>query len=511
MRKFMVILGVLLAWVLPVQGQNTGWTAWLYNQTNGQMTLVNQAGAVQDTFMLPLPSGADSYPRRVAVGYGGSPFAYVAYNAQTFQGTLTVSNRDQIAAQFALPLTYTDGFEFVADESVFSADNSQVALGFALDGMGWGLVVLDITTGQITESIRYNDPLISVLGLPSTFGITPVVRRFSGNVITFNLVQTGTEGASRYEGYDWNVDTGTITSNPVFASLDSDTFAATGEVVMALSDDRLENNETAFTFFQSNTIQVYDPLSGGRYPFYNAADQTLYSPQFIQNGERILVDSMDSAERFGWVVLERSGTVVGNLPTAASLRDVEGVPDGFVYTSTEFIPDVVTLLFVDTRTDLTIGVPVWSSAPGETPILVWAGSDAITAQSAFTPWAQLAAPVFASDQGGGLAPAPGQPMLTSPGDVGNSPSAPALGVLAAGGLATVNTTEGDQLNIRLGPGTGFDVMGRLGDGERVTLIEGPRSSDGFVWWKVRTATGIEGWVVESVQENGIRLQTLIPG
>ncbi|MBZ0279104.1 MAG: SH3 domain-containing protein [Anaerolineae bacterium] len=168
-------------------------------------------------------------------------------------------------------------------------------------------------------------------------------------------------------------------------------------------------------------------------------------------------------------------------------------------------------MFVDTRAGLGAGVPVWSSAPGETPSLLWAGGDVISAQTAYTPWAQLAAPVFASGQGGGIAPAPGQPMFVSPGDVSTPQAAPALGVLATGGLATVNTTEGDQLNVRLGPGRDFDVVARLNDGERVTLIEGPRAADGFAWWKIRTSVGIEGWVVESVEDNGVRLQTLIPG
>ncbi len=511
MRKITVMLLVVLAGVMPAGAQNNDWTAWLYNQSIGQMIQVNQAGVVVDSFTLPLPAGADSYPLSIAAGYGGRPLAYVAYNSQTFQGVLTVSNRDQIAAQFALPLTYSDGFELVADESVFKEDNSQVVLGFALDGGGWGLVVLDIVTGQVVETIRHNAPLISVLGLPDNFGITPVVRRFIGSVVAFNLVQTGTEGSASYEGYDWNLDTGAVTSNPVYASLDSDTFPSTGEVIMALSDERLENNDAEFVFFQSNTIQVYDPLTGARYPFYNAPDHSLYFPRFIQNGERILVDSVDSAQRYSWIVLERNGALVGSVSTATSILDVHGVSDGFVYTSTDFIPDVVTLMFVDTRAGLGAGVPVWSSAPGEAPSLLWAGGDVISAQTAYTPWAQLAAPVFASGQGGGIAPAPGQPMFVSPGDVSTPQAAPALGVLAAGGLATVNTTEGDQLNVRLGPGRDFDVVARLNDGERVTLIEGPRAADGFAWWKIRTSVGIEGWVVESVEDNGVRLQTLIPG
>lgn len=80
-----------------------------------------------------------------------------------------------------------------------------------------------------------------------------------------------------------------------------------------------------------------------------------------------------------------------------------------------------------------------------------------------------------------------------------------------GGLATVNTTQGDNLNVRLGPGTNFAIAGKLPSGARVTLLEGPRFAEGLTWWKIRAASGLEGWAVESVNDNGTRLQTLLPG
>lgn len=80
------------------------------------------------------------------------------------------------------------------------------------------------------------------------------------------------------------------------------------------------------------------------------------------------------------------------------------------------------------------------------------------------------------------------------------------GVLAPGVEAIVNTTAGDTLNLRTGPGTLFDILERLSDGDRVTVLEGPLTVDPFVWWRVRSASGREGWVVEAA--DGII--TLIP-
>jgi uncharacterized protein YgiM (DUF1202 family) len=119
-------------------------------------------------------------------------------------------------------------------------------------------------------------------------------------------------------------------------------------------------------------------------------------------------------------------------------------------------------------------------------------------EESFLPWAQLAEPVAAFES---LAVSPEEVPTVTP---------LAGGFLAVGRQATVNTTEGDSLNIRSGPGTGFDVVARLSAGTRVTLLEGPRDAGGFTWWRIRISTGLEGWAVQSVDDGGLPLQTLVP-
>jgi uncharacterized protein YgiM (DUF1202 family) len=68
--------------------------------------------------------------------------------------------------------------------------------------------------------------------------------------------------------------------------------------------------------------------------------------------------------------------------------------------------------------------------------------------------------------------------------------------LAEGVTATVNTTEGDALNLRSGAGTSFQIIRRLTRGMTVTVLEGPVSANGFNWWRVRTGNGESGWVVD---------------
>jgi len=60
--------------------------------------------------------------------------------------------------------------------------------------------------------------------------------------------------------------------------------------------------------------------------------------------------------------------------------------------------------------------------------------------------------------------------------------------------------------LRSGPARSFARLGTIGNGTMVTILEGPRNSDGLTWWRIRLPTGGEGWVVDSA--DGV--QTLLP-
>ena len=516
-RRFIVIwllLGAVVWLPAAAQAQDANWQAQLYEPSTGTLYTIDSSGEVADSFTLPLAAGFDHFPARVAVGHGGSPLAYVAYNSVTFQGVLIVSQRDRLMARFALPLTTATSFEYVADSSAFNDDNTRVALGYSLEGGGWGIVVLNLLTGAVDYNLTSDLPAIATLGIPNTAGLTPVIRRFSLQTVSFNLVLSGAEVAGELKAYNWTVDSNALTLNPIFTSLDSDRYPATDELVMTAADNRLANQAASFPFFQANSLQVYQTLTGARFPFFNLADATLQTPRFIQNGERVLVDTATADGRYAWTVIERSGAVVGTLPTVITVNEVEGVNDGFVYTTDTFSPGARTLVYVDTRGGLNAGVPVWTGGADEMPLLIWAGSTSISVQSiatTYTAWSQLAAPIYAPGSTPIIAPAPDQPLFVSPPDMATPEATRRLNaILAPGGLAVVNTTEGTQLNVRSGAGTDYLIVAKLGEGAEVSITDGPITADGFTWWQIRTESGIAGWVVESITEDGQRLQTLLP-
>lgn len=79
-------------------------------------------------------------------------------------------------------------------------------------------------------------------------------------------------------------------------------------------------------------------------------------------------------------------------------------------------------------------------------------------------------------------------------------------VLHIGGTALIQTTGGDPLNMRGGPGRGFDIVARLPAGITVTVLGGPQEADGYRWWQIGTSNAVEGWVVDQVDN----IKTLIP-
>jgi hypothetical protein len=101
-------------------------------------------------------------------------------------------------------------------------------------------------------------------------------------------------------------------------------------------------------------------------------------------------------------------------------------------------------------------------APSATVMLV-------TPTSAVTPTDTVVLPV-------------GSPEATSP------PTA-----IVPGALVVVQGTTGAGLNLRQQPTTYAKIVSSAREGTVLTVLEGPKEADSYVWWKVRAPDGTEGW------------------
>jgi hypothetical protein len=73
--------------------------------------------------------------------------------------------------------------------------------------------------------------------------------------------------------------------------------------------------------------------------------------------------------------------------------------------------------------------------------------------------------------------------------------------------AYVSDTIDRPVNVRIEPRANATVVTSAAAGTAVTIIDGPRAAEGFIWWQVRLEDGSEGWMVARIGFNNV----LIPG
>jgi uncharacterized protein YgiM (DUF1202 family) len=84
------------------------------------------------------------------------------------------------------------------------------------------------------------------------------------------------------------------------------------------------------------------------------------------------------------------------------------------------------------------------------------------------------------------------PTATEPPDVGVEEPPTSTGI-AAGATVIVKGTKGAGLNIREEPARQARIVTSAKEGAELTVLEGPEEAGGYVWWKLQTSDGKEGW------------------
>lgn len=513
MRRSILWLLLLCFSTAIVQSQESAiWTMRLYDSGNGTITL-QSPNATIDRINLPVPADMVDelrFSRGISLSDDGTRAAYSlagvdSAGARRTRFIVAELGTAAILLQYDPPSFGDDNFFFTGNRNLFNDSGTAIAYGYVeapSQTPAWNVIVFDIQTNSILFQLRSDNPAMTAqMPQPPAPFVMPVIQRYDGARIDFTIVPWFTESGSNNPSFRWDVLTGRINTTTAYPDPSSDTLALTGETLQTLVDDRLPTSNVPSFGLPSNTVQVYDPEIDGRFPFVTSATLNFVDAWFIEGGERILLRTADLSTDSGglrWWIAERDGTLLAAPAFQPHENVIVTMPDGFAYTSAPEGGQAELVIVTLAETQLSeqriilqsVAVPVWVAST--TPI-----------EPDLPEWGQVAPPIFPE-----VVVVPTATPLTqgvAPSDL--QVATPfGTGVLTVNGVGIINTTDGDRLNMRNQAGLASSVIARLDAGTRVTLLEGPVARDGFVWWRVRLATGIDGWVVESA--DGVA--TLIP-
>ena len=482
-----------LLWMLsPALAQSAPWRLWLYDDA-GTLVQVQADGQIIMALMPP-PLPDTVYTSGLRLNANGDRVAYMVSDTSGTRARVVVL--DLITGDFLLDYLIPDAIPADAGElwlnnMLFNSSDTALALAYPLARSGWEIVVLELGSGNLIFRTGPDTPAALAQIGPDAASRLPILQTYNNAEVDFSLISRQPAEGEILSSFRWNALTGAINPNGAFPHWAPSILRGTGEAISPVYDDRFEGPPT-----QRNSVHVYDPQQLTRFPVYTSPGVDIDAAYFVEGGRRMLLrQRMNAQQAWQYVLVARGGDIAANPaidPLAADA--VLGTPDGFVYTQLDSSGH--SLLIQVLGAGQIQAAPLWRSSEAALYRPVWQGPPAADAALALGPWIQLGAPVNSAPV---FAPADlGSEAFVAPGGAG---------VLRVGGIATINTSGGDRLNMRSGPGIAFSRVARLGQGTRVTLMEGPVAGDGLAWWRIRIADGTEGWVVQSADG----LDTLLPG
>ncbi len=495
-RMFFTLLIIALIGALstfasapPSASAGGSWSAWLYNSATGELVHVFPDGAPATSQYLPLWPGTTELPSNVIISRDGAYLAacYVDTSYNTSVRTYDLNNQSYLSSFSAGPVqgcglsTYS-----------FSEDSSLLAFGLlnTYPGMpdsrpAWQMIVMNTFTGVVVYELNANSPTMIATGYDSS-GQLPFLSTFQmptatyPGLISFRPVQWGTEGRCEYSSFVWNLGDNSVYQGGNAGKNGVDYLLPNSEAIWVETNPAYPKTSPMGPGCEDNMV-MYSNKAGDNYPLFN--DGTLVSsPTFVDDGRRLAFRSDTSGGFSQWLTMDRAGAVTP-LPADIQAYQVWGTLDGYAFLNRNSglggAPEVRYHRFnAGSTPDAYIA---WTGNPGDYWQMVWV-----------------------NDLTGGT----GLPAFPQMATTGQPPQVPQG--LFVGGQARINTTEGDMLRIRTGPGTGYAVAFQAPAGQIVTLLEGPISSDGYTWWRIDVPGRGQGWAIEGLQESGGWLQTLVP-
>lgn len=481
-KRFLFL--VIACYVAPVYAQE--WTVWLYQTQDNLLLHLSNTGDVLDTRIIPVDEGYAN-PHTLVFSPDLSLMVTVAQGEASFKQRLTLYTAGTDDVRYIYDLPPLNNASFNADDQIFisergfTSDSTQFAFVSFIGGLGWTIHVLDTVSGEIINTLPYNHS--QVIKQPYLHSASiPQIQMFEDDSIGFLIRNEDNNPSPQGHSYAWFLIADQLRETIAFPNRYNDHLAETGETIIPLPDRQFpsDNPHLPRSRLQHNVVKVHFAGEQIRYATISRPALDLLDAWFIQGGERILIEAWEDEIRTRWLIYDRNGNEVRNLPSAG--YDLTASPDGFLYLTE--LNDKTILVHVNTRQFETAGDTVWVD-DGEWQI----AGVTFTVGDDLLPFAQLEAeetpPPYVTLDNALPTPLPTPPRLVQ-----------------IGREMQIQVLEDGYINLRDEPSTDGEVQALLENGLYVDIIEGPVESGIYTWWKVRLS-GREGWLVEEV--NGVQV------
>ena len=463
------------------------WTVWLYHVDEGLLLHLTDEGTVIDTQSIPTDNGY-KMPHTVVFSHNQLLMAIVSLAKDSFHQRLTVYDVVTKDVIFRYGLPPLDAMPFNADDHLilsadaFSQDDTQLGFVSFIAGVGWTIHIVDIATGDISYTLPFHHPQVLQQPYLKSSDI-PQIAIFQDNMLGFYISNLDGNPSPRGHSYAWFLIPNQVHETIAFPNAYHDVLA-TGEAIVPFHDKRFPSDNKTIPKIRPhhNLIYVYQAGDETRYPSIARPELDLIQTWFIQGGERILIEAWEDEIRSRWLIYDRNGREIRNMPMAGT--DVTATEDGFLYLTE--LNDKAVLVHVNTRTFETAGNTLWVDE-GNWQIV----SVTSALSNNLLPFAQL--------ENAETPP----PFIT--GERQPTPIPTPLPLVYVGREMQIQAFDDGYINLRDTPSTGGEVLLLLENGLYVDIVEGPIESGIYTWWKI-SLSGREGWLVEEVEET----QVLIP-
>ncbi|NJL56235.1 hypothetical protein HC928_14455 [bacterium] len=341
-------LMVVLAVTTAAQDDLPDWTIW-FMEADQTISEVNLNGEALRT--ITLPTTTDIYG--VTVSPSGTHIAYITVeeNEDAISGLTMyiydVATGEVITTQaFFYPAEGYQGPLPLATPVLFNEVNSQVAMQASYPGiLDWEIAVIDYANGEV-QTLRPDMMSDLLTEVSPEAGVLVDLLSYDNTTVTFRLIPAMVGERERGVTYQWNtVDEVIVPVDLPWAAASAFDRSSDGDIIWPEYDEAfpsaVSDNDDMYGAVSYNIIKAYDPGTNTTFVVYNNTEKVIVDVAFIQNGERLLVTLFDPSatpqtpqDGISHRVIERDGTVVGELVDVSATETILSTPDGFVYRGT---------------------------------------------------------------------------------------------------------------------------------------------------------------------------------